>query len=289
MVYLKLLATAVIWGGTFTAGRVIALKVGPFTGSFIRFVLATAVLIIFIRRLEGKLPSPNRRDLLTAALLGATGIFAYNVFFFLGMQTVEAGRASLIVATNPVFIFLFSVVIFNEPLTGFRGLGVVLSLVGAAIVITAGNPFVFASAFGRGELLIFGCVISWVAYSLIGKSAMRSLSPPVAVTCASLLGTIALFFPALAEGQIGGLAGLTFTDWAALAYLGIFGTAVGFVWYYEGIKEIGASRAAVFINFVPVSAVISGWLILNEPLTISLVSGALLVTGGVYLMNRERP
>jgi drug/metabolite transporter (DMT)-like permease len=70
-------------------------------------------------------------------------------------------------------------------------------------------------------------------------------------------------------------------------YLGIFGTVVGFVWYYEGIKKIGPTKASLFINFVPVSAVILAFLILDEPITLSLFIGTILVCAGVYLTNKK--
>ncbi|MEN8211601.1 MAG: DMT family transporter, partial [Thermodesulfobacteriota bacterium] len=74
-------------------------------------------------------------------------------------------------------------------------------------------------------------------------------------------------------------------EWASLFYLGFFGTALGFSWYYAGIKKIGPMKAAVFINFVPISAIILAFFILKEPLTISLIIGAILVIAGVYLSN----
>jgi drug/metabolite transporter (DMT)-like permease len=74
--------------------------------------------------------------------------------------------------------------------------------------------------------------------------------------------------------------------WLGLGYLAIFGTVLGFLWYYEGIQAIGATRASLFINFVPVSAVLMAFVILGEPLTFALLAGAALVTGGVFLTNR---
>jgi len=76
------------------------------------------------------------------------------------------------------------------------------------------------------------------------------------------------------------------SEWISIFYLGFFGTVLGFVWYYEGIKKIGPTRAGLFINFVPVTAIILAFLILKEPLTLSLLVGALFVCSGVYLTNR---
>jgi drug/metabolite transporter (DMT)-like permease len=74
--------------------------------------------------------------------------------------------------------------------------------------------------------------------------------------------------------------------WGNVIYLGVLGTVVGFVWFYQGIQKIGPTRAGLFINFVPISAVIMANLILDEPLTWSLVAGVVMVSGGVYLTNR---
>jgi drug/metabolite transporter (DMT)-like permease len=72
-----------------------------------------------------------------------------------------------------------------------------------------------------------------------------------------------------------------------LFYLGFFGTVLGFVWYYEGIKKIGPTKAGLFINVVPLSAVVLAFFLLNEPLTLSLLIGAVLVSSGIYLTNTD--
>ena len=222
-----------------------------------------------------------------AVLLGMTGIFTYNVFFFMGLKTVTASRASLIVATNPVFISLFSVLLFKERMNAGKVMGIILCLAGAAIVISHGNlPEIFQGKLGWGEVYILGCVASWVAYSLIGKVIMKDLSPLHAVTYSCLIGTLALFFPAWQEGIYEQIMTYTAIDWTGIFYLGFFGTVLGFLWYYEGIQVIGPSRAAVFINFVPVSGFLLGWLLLDESINLSLLTGAALVIGGVYLTNK---
>jgi drug/metabolite transporter (DMT)-like permease len=286
-IYGKLFLTACMWGGTFVAGRVVARNVPPFTASFLRFAVASFFLMLIILKVEGRLPAIKKNQWLPAVLLGMTGIFAYNVFFFLGLQTVTASRASLIVACNPVFISLLSALLFKERMTTGKTVGIVLCLAGAIIVISRGNPLeILQGKLGWGEVYILGCVASWVAYSLIGKAIMKDLSPLTAVTWSCLIGTLALLLPACSEGFPIHLGQVAIMDWVALFYLGFFGTVLGFIWYYEGIKAIGPSRAAVFINFVPVSGVFLGWLLLHESINLSLILGAVLVMGGVYLTNR---
>lgn len=286
MVYLKLLLTALFWGGTFIAGRVVAAQMGPFSASFLRFAAATALFLPVVWHREGRLPAVTRRQFATLALLGATGVFAYNAFFFQGLKLIGAGRAALIVANNPVAIALLAALVLGERLGPRRFAGIGVSVAGALVVISRGDlGSVLAQGVGRGELFILGCVASWSAYSLLGRGAMRSLSPLVAVAYSSALGAGGLLPFALAEGMIAGLGRHPPEVWLAIAYLAAFGTVLGFLWYYEGIRALGPGRAAQFINFVPVSAVALAWALLGEPLTPSLLAGAALVITGVGITN----
>jgi drug/metabolite transporter (DMT)-like permease len=281
--YIKLLLMAVFWGGTFIAGRKLAMEVGPFSGAFLRFLVASLFLVAVTLGMEKKLPLPKRRHLLPLFLMGMTGVFLYNVFFLKGLKLIEAGRASIIIANNPIFIALMSALIFRDRLNLLKVIGILISVGGAVTVITRGEFLAgLSGGFGQGELFIFGCVASWVAYSLLGKAVMSDLSPLVAVTYSSAVGAVCLFPPAVLEG-LWDAGRYSLEAWASVFYLGFFGTVLGFVWYYQGIKRIGPVRAGLFINFVPVSAVFLAFLILDEPLTLSLLIGAMLVASGVYL------
>lgn len=287
IIYLKLLLTAFFWGGTFIAGRVIAGNVGPFSAAFLRFSIASVFLGLFVWRINGNLSRLTLKQWVSVMFLGMTGVFAYNVFFFKGLSLVEAGRAAVIIATTPVMIGLLSALLFKERLTWLNGIGILLSISGAIIVISRGRlDTIWQGGLGRGEFFIFGCVCSWVIFSLIGKTVMKSLSPLVTIFYASFIGAVALLLPALLEGLFKQVSRYLITDWWSLFYLGFFGTVIGFVWYYQGIQAIGPTRAGLFINFVPISAVLLAFLILNEPLTISLLTGTLFVCTGTYLTNR---
>ncbi|HDQ40650.1 MAG TPA: EamA family transporter, partial [Desulfonatronum sp.] len=190
---------------------------------------------------------------------------------------------------NPIFVALLAALLFKEPLTKMRSMGIALSVCGAVLAITAGHPLaLLKQAVSWGDLAMFGCVASWVTYLLVGKVTMQNLSPHAAVTYSCLVGTTLLFPFSLAEGLLCTLNDAPWFIWLSLGYLGIFGTVLGFTWFYQGVKEIGPSRAAVFINFVPVWAIISGFLILEEPLNTALILGAIMVGSGVYLTNHQR-
>jgi drug/metabolite transporter (DMT)-like permease len=286
LIYLKLLLTAIFWGGTFVAGRSLAQNVGPFSAAFFRFAIASVFLVFLTWKIEGKLSALKKSQILPVLLLGMTGVFCYNLFFFKGLKLIEAGRAAIIIANNPIFIAIFSAVFFKEKLNAVKTAGIMISVSGAIVAISRGNlAELLQGNIGWGEFYIFLCVASWVVFSLLGKAVMSGLSPLASVTYSSLTGTIMLFIPAFREGLTNCIH-YSMSDWWNIFYLGFFGTVLGFVWFYEGINQIGPTKAGLFINFVPISAILSAYLILDEPLTISLLIGTLLVTAGVYLTNR---
>jgi drug/metabolite transporter (DMT)-like permease len=119
----------------------------------------------------------------------------------------------------------------------------------------------------------------------MGKPLMQTLSPMASVCYSAIAGTLMLFFPALGHGLFSNILSYGAMDWVSLFYLGFFGTVLGFFWYYEGIQTLGPMKAGVFINFVPVSAIVLSYFILKEPITREILAGAVLVTAGVYLTN----
>lgn len=288
--YVKLAAVAFLWGGTFIAGRTLAHEMPAVVAAAMRFALAAVLLLLLAWRMEGGLPRLSRSQMLATAALGLTGIFLYNLCFFGALGKIPAGRAALFVALNPIVTALAAAVILRERLTSRKWAGIALAFVGAAIVITrgdmAGALHDISQSLGVGELFMLGGVFSWAAYTLIGRRALTNLSPIAATTYAAMWGL--LFLSIGAAGQIGDVdwSALPVTAYASVVYLGAFGTVIGFVWYYEGVKAIGPSRASVFNNLVPVFGVLLAALLLGEPVLVSMVVGGALVVAGVTLTNR---
>ncbi len=289
-IYIKLILTAMLWGGTFIAGKVIGRKDGPVEPSaaaFIRFAVSAVIMIAVCRLTLKRLPRPDFRQLLFFLLLGFCGVFLYNIFFFTALRTIEASRSSIIIATTPVFVAIFSSFLFREKLTIIRLAGILMSITGALTVITKGKPeSIFSQSISTADYYIFGCVICWTAYSLLGKRVVAQFSPLVMVSYSVLCGAVMLFIPAAMGGMFGKLGTYAAKDWISLIYFAVFATVIGYIWFFEGISKIGPVRTALFINFIPIFAVIMAYLFLKEEITASLLIGTLLVITGVYLTNK---
>jgi drug/metabolite transporter (DMT)-like permease len=135
---------------------------------------------------------------------------------------------------------------------------------------------------------MFGGALSWAAYTLIGQRALKHMSPLVATTWSVVVGALMLI--AVATPRIPAwVAAAGYTEpsvWWAAAYLGVFGSVIAFIWYSQGVQQLGAARTAVFNNLVPVFAVLLSVLLLNESLHWSMVVGGAVVIAGVTLTTR---
>jgi drug/metabolite transporter (DMT)-like permease len=285
----KLACVALFWGGTFIAGRVLAVSVPHMVAAASRFLVACVLLLVAAWRLEGGLPRLNARQAVVTALLGASGIFLYNLCFLGALARLPAGRTALIIALNPAVTALAMSLLLRERLEPARWLGIALALAGTAVVITRGDVLgSLSQSVGRGELMMFGGVCAWAVYTIIGQRALRGLTPIAATTYAALWG--GSFLAVGAAFQLGDVqwASLGWRTALSVLYLGAVGTVLGFVWYYEGVRAIGPARTAVFNNLVPVFGVALAALLLDEPILLSMLVGGAMVIAGVTLTNRRR-
>ncbi len=287
-IYAKLVLVALAWGGTFIGVRVLATAMAPSNAAVWRYVIASVVLLLLVFVREGGLPRLTRVQWLGVAVLGATGVAAFNFLFMLGMHTVPASRGSLVVALNPAATLVGAALFLHERLTRNKILGIVIALFGVSVVLGHGDPrHLLDGGIGQGEAALFGCVLAWAAYTLLGKRVLKGLTPLAATTYAALIGTVLLAVVALVLGEFR-IPELSWRVGIAFAFVGVIGTALAFVWFYEGVLAIGPARAAVFINLVPVFAIALGVLLLGEPLEWSMLAGGAIVVVGIYLINRPQ-
>jgi len=283
VIYIKLILVAIMWGGTFIATRMASQIFEPFTGASFRYLFALAFMIPLMLMKDKTALRINKKQFLQLLLLGSTGIFSYSFFFFNGMKRVPASHGSLIVALNPVLVMLISTLFGKDRINGIRILGVILSLAGTAIVIARGDIFSLFSTFTWGDAFMLGCPISWAFYTYFAKDALKTTTPLQASTWAILLGFLMILFFVPVETYP---TKVDWSVWLALAYLGICGSVLGFVWYYEGIQKIGPVKTSAFNNLIPIFAMILSVVVLGETIHGYTLYGSAMVIGGVFLINR---
>lgn len=297
-VYTKLVITTIFWGGTFVAGKWAVGEVPPFFVAFLRFAIASSVLWALVawrsRGSDTRIPVPEGGAQWAELFsLGLTGVFLYNFVFLTGLSWTSATNGSLIVAFNPLLTAVLSAWWLKERIRSVQTGGLLLALFGVGVVITRGSFIVIRSlSFNPGDLLMLGAPVAWALYTIVGKKVLQTFSPLVATAYASLSGTVLLLPAAAMEGSLlSGVHSLTVYGWISVLQLALLGTVVGFVWWYEGVERLGATRAAVFVNLVPLFGVLLSALILSESLVVSQLAGGILIVLGVgigTLGDREK-
>lgn len=283
MIYFKLVLVAIMWGGTFIATKMASHVFGSFTGASFRYLVALVFMVPLMLFNDVKAFKVTRKQFIQLALLGFTGIFAYSFFFFTGLRLVKASHGALIVALNPVLVMLISALIGKESISRIKILGLLISLTGTAIVIARGDVMDLFTMFTWGDALMLGCPVSWAFYTYFAKDALSFSTPLQASTWAIITGMmfILLFvpfepFPVQVD----------WTVWLAIVYLGICGSVLGFVWYYEGIKAIGPVKTSAFNNLIPIFAMLLSVFFLGETIHAYMIYGSAMVIGGVFLINK---
>jgi len=291
-VYVKLVACMALWGATWVSGRVVAQQMTPFAAAFLRFLFASAFLYVLLCRAgaqsgQSGWPRLTRERLPGVLFLALTGVALYNALFFSGLARISASRAALMVACVPSAVALYNWLVLRRPTGALKALGIALSLLGVAVILSGGDLLALATqGADAGDLFILGCVVTWAAYTIGGGRVMRQDTPLSAVTWSCILGCALLLPPAMAQGLARQAAGASWLIWGNLAFLGVGATGLAFTWYYDGILALGAQRASVFINLVPVFAMLLGAALLGETVGLSLALGGAMVLAGVYLANR---
>jgi drug/metabolite transporter (DMT)-like permease len=285
LTYVKLVTAMAMWGGTWIAGRIIAQELSaPLAVASLRFVVAGLVVAGVMLVAGGGIPLPqNGREWGLVWALGFFGIFLYGLCFFFGLQHISAGRGALVVALNPVVIVLLAWLAGKEGMNPRKALGSIIALVGCLTVIGNGDPLALLQGeVGSGEWLILGCVASWAAYTFIGWRATSRFSALATIFYGSLTGAILLGIAALVDGDIDPAA-WSWQVWSSMFFLAIFGTALAYTWFTAAVQQLGAGHASVFINLVPVFAVLQAAVLLDERLGLPVLVGGLLVIAGVWL------
>lgn len=292
--HLRLVGMAVLWGASWPAGRIIAQSMPPLAGACLRFLLAAMVLLPWMYWAGGftQLRSWSRQRWLGMTAAGATGVFGYAAFFLSGLQHLPAGKAALVITLNPVMTLLIAVWLFKERLNATIGAGMVLAVIGAIVVISHGEPLALLhGALGMGELLILGCVVCWVLYTLIGRWMLTGVDALSTTAITSSIGALLLLIASLMVEGSNGLAGAMRSDstaWAALLFLAFGATALAYAWYFDGVKALGAGAASGYITLVPLFGVLISSLLLGEAIDAPMLLGGLMAIAGTAVMSWGR-
>jgi drug/metabolite transporter (DMT)-like permease len=276
-----------VWGSTYLAIRVAVETLPPLTSSAVRFLIAGAILYAAtIRRGDPASDRPGRLEWRDAVIVGGLLLAGGNGLLAVGEQTIPSGIAALIIATLPIWVAILGRVFFGVVLTRTIVAGTVIGFVGVAVLVapTGGagslDPF--------GVLMVLLSPVFWATGSLYSRTAHAPRRPLVGTAMQMLGGSAVLWVLAVVTGDIFQvrLAEVTPQSIAAVAYLVVVGSLVGYTTYVWLLRVAPISLIATYAYVNPVVAVILGFLILGEPLEPrTLVAGAIIIVAVAVIVR----
>jgi drug/metabolite transporter (DMT)-like permease len=285
--YLLLSLTSLFWSGNVVLGRFVAAYIPPIMLSVIRWSGAFVILLPFAaRHLAHDWPLIRRHfGLLT--LLALTGFSAYNTMAYYGLHFTTAINGLLLQSVAPLFVALWSFVLFRDRLSLRQGAGILLSLAGVIVIVCRGSlEVLLAIAFNRGDLWFVVALLVYAFYA-----AMLRVRPPIhplSFLAVGMGGGAVLLLPAMAL-EIAAGQSMVFDTVTALSliYVCIFPSLLGYLFLNRGIELIGANRAAPFIHLVPVFGSVMAIALLGERPQFFHAVGYMLVLAGITLATRR--
>jgi drug/metabolite transporter (DMT)-like permease len=285
--YVLLLLTTLFWGGNAVAGKLAVGHISPMLLTTARWTFALAILYALgSGRLAADWQTVKAHKGLLFAL-GFCGFTLFNVSLYTALVYTTAINVSIEQAGMPMLIFLFNFLVFRTRVAALQIVGLVLSVAGIALTASHGEPArLLAMDVNIGDAILLGGVIVYSAYTVMlrRKPPIHWLSLMIALTASALVTSLPFTAAefALGQGIVPDARGL-----AILVYVIIFPSILSQVFYIRGVELIGANRAGLFINLVPIFGTLLSILVLGEDFHLYHALALALVFGGIWLAEHS--
>ena len=279
-VWTMLVLCNLFWAGNYVFGKFVGAELSPLWMTFSRWFFATILLFPIANILEKPDWKKAFRSWPILLVMGILGYIGFNMILYTALTYTSSTNAALVSALNPGMIVVLSSILLKEKISNYRRLGIVISLAGVITILTKGNLFeIFSIHYNGGDLLMVLNITVWAVYSLVARRLV-GIKPITATAIAGLFTVIILMPFAIREGI--DFSAISPMAYVGMAYIILFPSVGSFIFWNISVIEIGASKAGVFMNLIPVfTAMIS--VALGSTLLVSQIIGGLFVFAGVYL------
>lgn len=240
---------AVFWGANFNLARPVLAEMSPYIAGASRYVLAAAVMVLIVWGKREAIPWRHWKAYLT---LGIVGVFGFNLFFFLGMETSSAINGALIMGLNPLLTAIIGYLMLGDRPSNRQLIAFPVGIAGVAIVVLGAGAHLTMST---GDMYILIANFNWALYNVLVKKSMPKEVSGIANTAAIMtVGAIALTLAAGLHGNSFVLPSIH--AGAALLMMSLCGGVLAYLFWNASITHLGPSKAAIFLNLVPVTTMV---------------------------------
>ena len=277
--------SALFWGANFNAGKYIVEHLPPFVAASVRFTLASVFILGILFLNESNIIQSIKKNYIAYIVLGIIGVAGFNGLFFWGLKYTTPVNGALIMATNPLVTVLMAAMILKDPIRANQRVGMILSFLGVAVVITHGSlSMLLQLKIASGDWIILGANICWALYGVLGRRFIKNSSPLMTTAITMSIGTVVLLLFASSSISAVQLLNQSWQVYTVLVYMALFGSVLAYLFWNYGIAHLGVGQTSVFFNLVPVFTVgIS--VCIGQHVSLLQVLGGMIVIMGVLISS----
>ncbi|QKH39683.1 DMT family transporter [Achromobacter pestifer] len=275
------------WGLNIVSVKYLTLHMDVQALAAVRIVIAFITVTLIIKARRGRIPRLGRAELGWVALAGFLVVYAHQMALVTGLRVSSAANGTLIMATSPLLSALLAAIFYREKLTLVRISGALLGLLGVGMVVVGSGAQIGLT--GWGDAIVFVAVLVFVCGGLVIQRMSRSMDPLGMLWYMYLAGGLMLVVhaaltPASYQGDTWQM---TWWPWLVLLFSAVIASGVSNIVWNAGIARLGISRAALFVNWLPIFGLLFAALFLDEHVTPTHVAGLACVLGGTWLGLRR--
>ena len=288
LVVLAFFAIYVIWGSTYLFNKIAVTELPPFFLASIRFISAGVLIMIIAKYLKFKI-AITKKQFLNTLIAGFLFLVYGNGVFVWALRYVDSGFAALLAATQPLFVLFLMRLIDRKSMQKKSIIGVLLGLLGMYLLVSQKN-IATSEGSALGIFMIFTCVLSWSYGSVFVSKADLPKNFFVSTGYQMLTAGTLLFFGSILFKE----TWVSPLDWSedvklSMAFLIFFGGIVAFTSFNYLLKNVSTEKVATSAYINPIIAMLLGWYVLDERLSLqSIIASAVLLTGVYFINSRKR-
>ncbi|HMN47961.1 MAG TPA: DMT family transporter [Ignavibacteriaceae bacterium] len=279
------LLAILFWGASFIATKYLLAELTPETIISMRLILAIT-LLLSIALIQKRDFSINFKSHLYILVLAMIAVFHLWIQVT-GLKFTTASNTGWIIGTAPIFMAILGLIFFKEKLNALKIIGIITATFGLLLLVGKGDLSNIDIIKNKGDLLVLSSSFTWGIYSMVNKKISLNYSPLMTILYLFIMMAIIIIPFTVSASSINSVKNLSGLGWIAILFLGLLCSGVSYVIWAYALREMESAKVGAYLYFEPFVTVLTAWIFLREDITLLMILSGLIITAGVFLVNKE--
>jgi len=279
------LLAILFWGASFIATKYLLAELTPETIISMRLILAIT-LLLSIALIQKRDFSINFKSHLYILVLAMIAVFHLWIQVT-GLKFTTASNTGWIIGTAPIFMAILGLIFFKEKLNALKIIGIITATFGLLLLVGKGDLSNIDLIKNKGDLLVLSSSFTWGIYSMVNKKISLNYPPLMTILYLFIMMAIIIIPFTVSASSINSVKNLSGLGWIAILFLGLLCSGVSYVIWAYALREMESAKVGAYLYFEPFVTVLTAWIFLREEITLLMILSGLIITAGVFLVNKE--